>query len=580
MAEEKGIDTSDSETSEPSPLEEIDIEDQVDILPDEENEVETLEELPDESTEQEISNGSIESEGETGSEETVSLDPDDVSEINAEEEEEEESGNEISSGTAEDNDEFDLDEYDDDDFLGLNEDELDLESPEEADHPSGESVLDDTETQPPEDDPEAGDEAPDGEKKEKNRKEKASKKSGPSSKAKITLKRPSLTQLLITVALVGLISACGIFYANPSLIGLTRESNPVPPEMVDPTPPVQMVQKQIEPDKPPSKNEIYMAKLEEAGLLRAELLGKREEIHRLKLHYQHGIADLEAQIKSVMQKEAIISYAKALQSKSIELNLRTIQRRRAYIDGLEKPTQWIKEGSETLLYLKRKAHFDLQLVDVAAGIDMERHMRHIAAAVQKYRPSAEKLTVNRDNSDLPSIKTIWNQIKKKKKDGRRERQSVLDAEIAKEICAGNFERISELTNMSAETAKCLSRKNGSELFLNGLTVLSPAAAKYLFQWQGNWICINSVKELPPQVAKHLFKWQGKWISLNGLTEFPPELAMYLMEWEGNQLELMGLRHRKSGIDPKALKYLALWETTGGKLFISDDVRKQMERVLM
>jgi hypothetical protein len=121
--------------------------------------------------------------------------------------------------------------------------------------------------------------------------------------------------------------------------------------------------------------------------------------------------------------------------------------------------------------------------------------------------------------------------------------------------------------------------NGSDLFLNGLTQITAEEAKYLFQWPGNWICLNSVKKFSPAVARYLFKWEGSWISLNGLTEFPPELAVLLMEWKGNQLELMGLNYDKSKPDQRALKYLALWETMGGKLFVSDGIRKEMEQVM-
>ena len=121
--------------------------------------------------------------------------------------------------------------------------------------------------------------------------------------------------------------------------------------------------------------------------------------------------------------------------------------------------------------------------------------------------------------------------------------------------------------------------NGSDLFLNGLIQLSPKEAKYLFKWEGNWICLNSVKKLSPAVAKYLFKWEGNWISLNGLTEFPPELALYLTEWKGNQLELMGLNYEKLKPNQRALKYLVLWETMGGKLFVSEDVRNEMERLM-
>jgi hypothetical protein len=156
----------------------------------------------------------------------------------------------------------------------------------------------------------------------------------------------------------------------------------------------------------------------------------------------------------------------------------------------------------------------------------------------------------------------------------------LDLEITEEICSGNYERTAELTSISAVTARCLSQKPGSDLFLNGLTALSPTAAEHLIQWRGSWMCINGIKKLSPAAAQHLFKWKGNWISLNGLTEFAPELATYLMEWEGNQLELMGLGDNIKNVDPKTLKYLALWQAMGGKLFVADDLRQEIERVTM
>jgi hypothetical protein len=53
-----------------------------------------------------------------------------------------------------------------------------------------------------------------------------------------------------------------------------------------------------------------------------------------------------------------------------------------------------------------------------------------------------------------------------------------------------------------------------------------------------------------------------------------------MAWEGTQLELMGLRYNKRNADQKTLKYLALWQTMGGKLFVADDLRQEIERVTM
>ena len=309
------------------------------------------------------------------------------------------------------------------------------------------------------------------------------------------------------------------------------------------------------------------------------MLQKKEEIYKLKLYYRNGIVELMDQVSDEMQKTNISSLAQALKNKRIELDLRTIQRRQAYIQGLEKPNQWVHNGSEELLFLKRKALLDLQIAEIASGIDLNRHMRYVNAAIQKYQLIAEKLAVDDYTSNFTPLETIWSQIQNQNAEKAHTPVSHKDEKIIAEICSGDFKRIAELSTMTAIAAKCLSQMNGSDLFLNGLKQLAPDEAKYLSQWPGNWICLNSVNTLSPAVARYLFKWEGSWISLNGLTEFPPELTLYLMEWKGNQLELMGLNYHKKKPDQKALKYLALWETMGGKLFVSEGVRKEMERVM-
>ena len=182
-------------------------------------------------------------------------------------------------------------------------------------------------------------------------------------------------------------------------------------------------------------------------------------------------------------------------------------------------------------------------------------------------------------AELTPLETIWSQISHQQAKNVQTPIGQKDKKIIAEICSGNYGRIAELTAITPKAAKCLASMSGSELFLNGLKQLTPNEAKFLFKWQGNWICLNSVKNLSPAVAKYLFKWNGNWISLNGLTELPPELALYLTEWQGNQLELMGLNLENSKPDKRTLKYLALWETMGGKLFVSDDIRNEMARVM-
>ncbi|MGB9438969.1 MAG: hypothetical protein WCB15_13565 [Desulfobacterales bacterium] len=576
MAVKEEFDINDSKASELSSHEKPDSNDQTEIIPAEEDAVEPLIILQDEVVSAEAQNESGKPDSDTFNEGEVPPIPDDgESELLPEETEAENSADPVDDQK---DGESDLGELEDDDFLGLDDAQFDDEPPEAPD-PSQEEALESQENDKTEKKPEK-DNAPAENQKDSNDDDKSSVKSAKKSKAKITIGTPSATQKVVGLTLILMVIAGGVFYMSPALLGFHKEAQSVPLIATAPTPPVQIIQKQLAAPKPLSENERYQAKFEDAGLLRDELLEKKEEIYRLKHHYQNGIADLEDQINRELQKEGITSYREALENRRIELNLRTIQRRRSYIHGLEKPARWIKQGSEELLYLKRKAEFDLQLIDIAGGIDMDRHMQHLGAAIQKYRPSAEKLAVDRENTDFPPLETIWAEIKKKKKKTGKTQPTVADREIIKEICAGNYERTAELTCLSAAAAQCLSKKNGSELFLNGLPTLSPAAAKHLFQWRGSWICINGVKELSPAAAQYLFKWEGNWISLNGLTEFPSELATYLMEWEGKQLELMGLRYNKKNADQKALKYLALWETMGGKLFISDDVRKEIERVLM
>jgi hypothetical protein len=578
MAEKEGVDINDLKPSEVSSLEELDLNDQIEIIPVEMDTVEPLEVLQEEVSGEEAETESGKPDSETSNEFEVPSSPEDgESGFFPKETEVEKS---LEAIDEQKDGQSDQNEFDDDDFLGLDDADLDDVSPDEKD-PSPETLTilapenGDFGENPVENN-EMAEEQNDG-----TNNIKASRKTAKKSRAGILCRKPSRTLTTIGLTSLVLFIAGAVIYANPSLIGFKREAQPASPKAIEPTPHVQTVQNQVESTKKPlSKSESYLTKIKDAGLLRDELLEKKEEIYQLKRHYQNGIADLEEQINRELQKEGITSYTEALKNRRIELNLRTIQRRRFYIQGLEKPTRWIRQGGEELLYLKRKAEFDLQLIGIAGGIDMDRHMRHIGAAIQNYRPSAEKLAVEREDTGLLPLETIWGQMKNQKMKTGKALPNVTDEEITKEICSGIYERIAELTGMSAATAQCLSKINGSDLFLNGLTTLSPAAAKHLFQWRGSWICINGIKELSPAAAQYLFKWEGNWISLNGLIEFPPELATYLMDWEGKQLELMGLRYNKENADPKALKYLALWETMGGKLFISDDVRKEIERVMM
>jgi hypothetical protein len=406
--------------------------------------------------------------------------------------------------------------------------------------------------------------------------EKTAKEKAESQKAIIFIKRTSAFRKIITLALLTFIVVGVVIYFAPSL--LRKESKPLTDDPRKIAESIQIKNNSVKFPKSISEHEMQPSIFEDADRLREELLEKREEIEELKFNYENGITELEERIIQQIQKEGITTYSQGIKNKQIELDLRMIQRRKAYIRELEKPARWLYHGSEELLYLRRKAQFDMQLIDSVSGIDLDEHMRHLSAALQKYRLSADTLAINIQNPDVQPFEVIWDQIINLKKTHEQTPIATADKEILKDICSGNVERLAELSSIPIDAAKCLSKVSGSGLFLNGVTELSPAAAKYLFQWQGNWICLNGLKKLTPETARYLFQWEGHWISLNGLTNFPPESAKYLLKWNGKQLELMGLKGDKKKSDHRALKYMARWETAGGKLFVTEEVRKEIEQV--
>ena len=183
--------------------------------------------------------------------------------------------------------------------------------------------------------------------------------------------------------------------------------------------------------------------------------------------------------------------------------------------------KWLELGGEELLYLKRKAAFDLQLIEIAGSIDMNMHMRHINAAIQKYRLTADNLAIDPEEAEMESLKKIWQRLSLKTKKNPFLRADLNNWYIQQEICSGNLSRIGELSKITTETARCMSEIETADLFLNNITELSPSVTKYLCRWDGKWLCLNGVNAFSPSVAEYLFQWKGEWISLNGLSEFPP-----------------------------------------------------------
>jgi len=341
-------------------------------------------------------------------------------------------------------------------------------------------------------------------------------------------------------------------------------------------------------------SDSIIAKLEEITKLRNELLIKEGEIADLINNHKNGISEMEDQLLGVKQNNEINSFSVAIKNKKIEFGMMTIQRRLAYIDKIEPPYEWLNQGIEELLYLKRKIEIDARISRVISGIDMDKMIQEVDIVMQSYRNGIEKLKIDMKNVELMSLEMIWKRVIDKEKFTAENNiktnepfginKSALRNEetnnriIWEEISSGNFKRKNEMTNLSTEAAKNLSKWKHADLFLNGLSELSPNVARYLLKWQGNWICLNGVKKLSPEAAKYLFQWHGNWISLNGISEISSGLLRYLPHWQGKQLELMGLKYKKTKSEQVGLKALAKWEKSGGKLYISVQIRKIIDHI--
>jgi hypothetical protein len=320
---------------------------------------------------------------------------------------------------------------------------------------------------------------------------------------------------------------------------------------------------------------IYDTQIHKISELRDILLKKQAEIRALKQRYQQSIEELEKEILDEQRNADIQTFLQASGNQRIIFSLKTIQRRQAYIGQLERPFEWVSAACEELLYLKRRVMTDLQVSAVASGIDMDKHVQQIQVALQKYQPTADKLAIDLTAAQSKSLETIWQRVQKKEDQISPEPAYSKNQIISEQICAGDFNRLGELSEISVSTAKCISQMQGSDLFLNRIRELSPGAARQLCQWRGRWICMNGIRALSPRVAHYLFQWDGKLISLNGLTEFPPEIGETLLNWGGGQLELMGLQDSADSHARISIEHLAQWERSGGKLYVPTNLREKI-----
>jgi hypothetical protein len=307
----------------------------------------------------------------------------------------------------------------------------------------------------------------------------------------------------------------------------------------------------------------------EIDAFRRLLFDKRDEIVRLQRHYDFGVRELEEEAVRLIKETGSGTLAAALKHPPLELLLQGIQRRQAYRDALAQPLQRLEQGSEELLFLERRARLDLQVREVAQGLDLQAQHQTIRSALAIHEPTAERLSI-RGAGGAPAQESVWRRLSDQARQTSYSAEDRLNQAVVADACAGNLSRLAELTALSLKGAGCLAESGARELFLNRLTQLPPLAAQKLAEWPGRWLCLNGLKRLPAETAGELFGWPGEWLSLNGLSELSPDAGRHLAGWRGRQLELMGLR-RLTAVDA-----LAEWEASGGKLFVSGEIRQAID----
>jgi hypothetical protein len=299
---------------------------------------------------------------------------------------------------------------------------------------------------------------------------------------------------------------------------------------------------------------------------RQQIQNKISDIQQLKSYYGRGIEEETQKIEDALQSGQIPSFDAALANKKIELAIRSVQRRQSYIAKLDSPLTQLTAMSEQLLFMERRARIYEVLQAGISGLPIEALKKEADETIGRFLVFNTQISIDQVDMPPPALESIWTQIEAnlKQKANLLAQRAPLNRAIGAEICMGNYERKNLLSALSAETARCLAKWDGTDLFLNSLTELTPEVAQILAQWQGESISLNGVRQLQPEAARHLSQWPGKRMSLNGLSELSPEATAYLSQWKGSQLEMVGLQS------------IGSWENYGTRLYLSEKLRKQLE----
>ena len=393
-------------------------------------------------------------------------------------------------------------------------------------------------------------------------------------------KRSSLRRWIVATLALSLMAAVGLaaFHFRPSAgsgktvlpppVNDAADTAAVQPEPVaaaaaPPTP---------APSRPqPVQNSALTATVDALNRLREQLTAKQHEIEELRDYYRSGIdAEMNAIVEAIRQAgKGKPSYTVAMAEPRISLGLSAIQRRRTYIQKLASPEKSLYQGSESLLYLIRKAELLGMMANKTSDIDIDGFVDQAQTAMATQDAVLERLNIDAVAASPPSLASIWQEVE----DRLSQKTAMADnaaadpdnAAIWEAICAGDFSGRDRLTALSAKAADCLAKWKGKDLFLDTLTHLDPDAAAALSHWNGEWLALNGLTELSPEVAEHLVHWKGRGLSLNGLTRLSPRVVAILSEWQGAQIELVHVKHTVH------------WDNPNTRLFFSEALQRKQEQ---
>lgn len=312
----------------------------------------------------------------------------------------------------------------------------------------------------------------------------------------------------------------------------------------------------------------FVSLKENIASTRQHILNKIEEIRALKAYYQNGIKEEHKKIRAVWPGKTLPPLEAALEKRQIGLGLLAIQRRKVYATKLEAPIKLLTSSSEELLYLERKTRLFETLNQGVSGLAITEFAQEVAEIIANHLKASHELSVDDIPVPPPSLDALWAELKSEHAGTHDTPEAspadrALDQQITEEICAGRFERKYLLSELTPESAQCLAKWTGKDLYLNSLTDLPPSVAKIISQWRGEWLCFNGIKTLSADSAKYLAQWKGKRLSLNGLARLSRGATSHLSKWKGEQLEMVGLEK------------IGRWENHGTRLYLSERLRLKL-----